>query len=139
MHVKSNLYDKFKERYSQKREAVVKFHAFVAPLTIFGAICFCLFKIIFFLNPWVNLLSVPNLEQMTIIACFWRKSWESWISTNFRRQKIIEDQSTIYFLVQKAHLQGLIFTQSKEKNACDAYISSKCEYKKWNKTHKSES
>ena len=39
MHVKSNLYDKFKERYSQKREAVVKFHAFVAPLTIFGAIC----------------------------------------------------------------------------------------------------
>ena len=38
MHVKSNLYDKFKEIYSQKREAVVKFHAFVAPLTIFGAI-----------------------------------------------------------------------------------------------------
>ena len=39
MHVKSNLYDKFKEIYSQKREAVVKFHAFVALLTIFGAIC----------------------------------------------------------------------------------------------------
>ena len=39
MHVKSNLYDKFKEIYSQKREAVVKCHAFVAPLTIFGAIC----------------------------------------------------------------------------------------------------
>ena len=38
MHVKSNIYDKFEEIYSQKREAVVKFHAFVAPLTIFGAI-----------------------------------------------------------------------------------------------------
>ena len=39
MHLKSNLYDTFKERYNQKREAVVKFDAFVALLTIFGAIC----------------------------------------------------------------------------------------------------
>ena len=38
MNVNSNLYDTFKEIYSQKREAVVKFHAFVAFLTIFGAI-----------------------------------------------------------------------------------------------------
>ena len=38
MHAKSNLYDTFKEIYSQKKEAVVKFHGFVAPLTIFGAI-----------------------------------------------------------------------------------------------------
>eukprot|EP00493_Phyllostaurus_siculus_P006790 UN06861 len=38
MHVKSNLYDTLKERYSQKREAIVKVHAFVALLTIFGAI-----------------------------------------------------------------------------------------------------
>ncbi len=38
-HVESDLYDTFKERYNQKREAVVNFHAFVAFLTIFGAIC----------------------------------------------------------------------------------------------------
>ena len=39
MKRKSNLYDTFKERYSQKREAIVNFDAFVALLTIFGAIC----------------------------------------------------------------------------------------------------
>ena len=38
MKRKSNLYDTFKERYSQKREAIVNFDAFVALLTIFGAI-----------------------------------------------------------------------------------------------------
>ena len=38
MKVRSNLYDTFKVRYSGKREAVVKFDAFVALLTIFGAI-----------------------------------------------------------------------------------------------------
>ena len=44
MKVRSNLYDTFKVRYSGKREAVVKFDAFVALLTIFGAICRKVFK-----------------------------------------------------------------------------------------------
>ena len=42
INVKSNLHDTFKERDSQKMEAVVEFHGFVALLTIFGAICWAL-------------------------------------------------------------------------------------------------
>ena len=38
MKVRSKLYDTFKVRYIHKKEAVVKFDAFVAFLTIFGAI-----------------------------------------------------------------------------------------------------
>ena len=38
MNARSNLYDTFKEIYNQKRETVVKSDAFVALLTIFGAI-----------------------------------------------------------------------------------------------------
>ena len=38
MHVESNVDDTFKERYNPKRVAFVKFDAFVALITIFGAI-----------------------------------------------------------------------------------------------------
>ena len=34
MHIKSDLYDTYKERYSQQREAVVNFDAFVALLSM---------------------------------------------------------------------------------------------------------
>ena len=37
-HIKSYLYNTFKERYGEKGEAGVEFGVFVAFLTIFGAI-----------------------------------------------------------------------------------------------------